>query len=78
MKNQSVMSDSSRPHELWSTRLLCPWNSPGKNTGVGSHPLLQEIFLTQRLNPSLLRCRQILDCLTHLGSPSIRLACNWC
>ena len=32
-------------------RLLCPWNSPGKNIGVGCHPLLQEIFLTQGSNP---------------------------
>ena len=32
--------------------------SPGKNTGVGSHSLLQWIFLTQRLNPCLLHCRQ--------------------
>ena len=30
-------------------RLLCPWGSPGKNTGVGSHPLLQGIFPTQGL-----------------------------
>ena len=36
-----------------------PWNSPGKNTGVGSHSLLQPIFLTQGLNPGLLHCRQI-------------------
>ena len=28
-----VMPDSLRPHELWLIRLLCPWNSPGKNTG---------------------------------------------
>ena len=34
-------------------RLLCPWNSPGKNTGVDSHSLLQGIFPTQELNPSL-------------------------
>ena len=33
----SVISDSLRPHGLWSTRLLCPWDSPGKNTGVGCH-----------------------------------------
>ena len=32
---------------------LCPWNSPGKNTGVSSHSLLQRIFPNQRLNPSL-------------------------
>ena len=31
-------------------RLLCPWDSPGKNTGVGCHFLLQGIFPTQRLN----------------------------
>ena len=29
------------PHGLWPARLLCPWNSPGKNTGVGSQCLLQ-------------------------------------
>ena len=37
---------------------LCPWNSPGKNTGVDSHSLFQRIFLTQDLNPGLLDCRQ--------------------
>ena len=37
----SVVSDSLRPYRLWSARLLCPWDSPGKNTGVGSHTLLQ-------------------------------------
>ena len=42
------------------TRLLCPWDFPGKNTGVGCHCLLQEIFLTQRLNPGLPHCRQTL------------------
>ena len=43
----SVVSDSLWPHGLQLTRLLCLWNSPGKNIGVGSHSLLQEIFLTQ-------------------------------
>ena len=37
----SVVSDSVRPHGLQPTRLLCPWDSPGKNTGVGCHFLLQ-------------------------------------
>ena len=46
-------------------RLLCPWNSPGKNTGVGSHSLLQRIFLTQGSNLGLPHCRQILYCLSH-------------
>ena len=40
-----------RPHEVQPTRLLCLWDSPGKNTGVGCHFLLQGIFLTQGLNP---------------------------
>ena len=35
------MSDSGRPHRRQPTRLLCPWDSPGKNTGVGCHFLLQ-------------------------------------
>ena len=35
------MSDSVLPHRLQPTRLLCPWDSPGKNTGVGCHFLLQ-------------------------------------
>ena len=41
---------------LWAIarRLLCPWDFPGKNTGVGCHALLQGIFLTQGLNPHLL------------------------
>ena len=37
----SVMSDSVRPQRRQPTRLLCPWDSPGKNTGVGCHFLLQ-------------------------------------
>ena len=52
---RSVMSDSSRPHGLQPTRLLCPWDSPGRNTGVGCHALLQGIFPTQGSNPGFLR-----------------------
>ena len=48
---------------------LCPWNSPSKNAGVGSHSLLQGIFPTQRPNPGLLHCRQTLYHLSHQGSP---------
>ena len=54
MISRSVMSSSLRPHGLQPARFLCPWNSPGKNTGVGCHFLLQGIFLTQGLNPCLL------------------------
>ena len=46
-----VVSDSLRPHGLYLSRILCPWNSPDKNTAVGSHSLLQGIFSTQGLNP---------------------------
>ena len=49
--SRSVTSDSLRLHGLLPGRLLCPWNSPGKNTGVGSHFLLQGIFLTPRIEP---------------------------
>ena len=52
-----------------ATRLLCPCNSPGKNTGVGSRSLLQGIFPTQGLHPGLPHCRQILYHLSHQGSP---------
>ena len=50
----SVLSDSLRPYGLQSARLLCPWDSPGKNTGVGCCVLFQGIFLTQGSNLSLL------------------------
>ena len=48
-----VLSDSLRPYGLQPTRLLCPWDSPGKNAGVGCHALLQGIFLTQGWGPGL-------------------------
>ena len=56
-------------------RLLCPWCSPGKNTGVGCHTLLQGIFLTQGSNPhlSLLYCMWILYSLSHLWSSCLSL-----
>ena len=48
------MLDSWRPYEPWPTRLLCPWDSPSKNTGVDCHALLQGIFPTQGSNSCLL------------------------
>ena len=65
------MSDPLRPHGLWPSRLLCPWKSPDKNTGVGCHALLQGIFPTQGSNLGLLHCRWILHCLSHQGNPRI-------
>ena len=54
MLSHSVMSAFLRPHKREPIRLLCLWNFPGKNTGVGCHFLLQGIFPTQGLNPRLL------------------------
>ena len=62
------MSDSVRPHRRQPIRLPCPWDSPGKNTGVGGHSLLQGIFPTQAPNLSLLHWRQILDPASHQES----------
>ena len=50
----SVMSYSLWPRGLQPTRLLCPWDSSGKNTGVGCHFLLQGIFPSQGSNSHLL------------------------
>ena len=72
--NRSVVSGCLGCHGLWPASLLCPWNFPGKNTGVGCHALFQGIFLTQGLNPRLLHCRRILSCLSHgYSSPIIIL-----
>ena len=49
---------------------------PGKNTGVGCHFLLQEIFLTQGLNPGLPHCRQMLYQLRHQVSPTTKTLLN--
>ena len=57
-----------RPQRRQPTRLPRPWDSPGKNTGVGCHALLQGIFPTQEPNPGLPHCRQILYGLSHRGS----------
>ena len=66
----SVVSDSLRPLGLQPTRLLCPCDFSGKNTGVSCHSLLQHIFLIQGSNwhlLCLLHCKQILYPLIHLG-----------
>ena len=64
LKETKVLVTQSCPtlqfHRLQLIRLLCPWNSLGKNTGVGCHSLLQKIFPTQALNSGPLHCRQFL------------------
>ena len=65
------VSYSLRPHESTEPHNSpgsSPWNSPGKNTGVGRHFLLQGIFPTQGSNPALLLCRWVLYCLSHQRS----------
>ena len=71
--SRSVVSNSLRSHGLQLTRLLRPWNFPGKSPGVGCHFLLQGIFPTQGMN---------------LGSPTLQADAfttwegwalkNWC
>ena len=68
-ESHSVLSDSLRPLGLSPARLLCQWNSPSQDTGVGSCFLLQGIFQTQRSNPGLLHCMWIFYLLSHQGSP---------
>ena len=70
-ESRSVVSDSLRHHGLYG-----PWNSPGQNTGVDSHSLLQGIFPTQGLNPGIPHCRQILYCLSHKGGPLLNALKN--
>ena len=62
---------SLQPYGLKPTRLLCPWDFPGKNTGVGCHFLLQRIIWTQGLKLHLL------DTLPQAWEAMIfRTACN--
>ena len=58
------MSDSMQSYRPYPTRILCPWDSLGKNTGVGCHFLLQGIFPTQGSNLCLL-------CLLHWQAGSL-------
>ena len=64
--SHSVVSDSLQSYALYLSSLLCPWNFPGKNTGVGCYFLLQGIFPAQGLNLSLL-------CLPHWQADSLPL-----
>ena len=63
----SVLSDSWQPYGLLPAQLFCPWDSQGKNTGVGCHALLQGLFLTQGWTLHLL-------CLLHWQAGSLPLA----
>ena len=69
--NRLQYSCLENPHGQRNLVGYSPWNSPGQNTEVGSLTLLQGIFPTQRSNPGLPHCRQILYQLSHKGSPRI-------
>ena len=69
-----------QPYGLWTTRLLCPWDSPDKNTRMGCHALFQGIFPTQGIEPASLvapaaepRERP----LYHCSSIFLRMSCKW-
>ena len=68
--HRSVMSNSLQPSGH-SPPGSCQWDSPGKNTRVGCHSLLQGIFPTQGSNQALLHWRQIFYHLSHQGNPSL-------
>ena len=57
----SVMSNSLQPYGPWPARLLCPWDSPGRNIGVGCHFLLKIFHAAKSLQPSPTLCDPIDD-----------------
>ena len=65
------MSNSVQPYGLLPTRLLCPWDFPGKNTGVGYRLLLQQICPTQELKVHFLQWQVDSLPLSHQGSPTL-------
>ena len=70
-ESEVAVSDSLLPYGLYPARLLCPWDFPGNNTGVGCHFLLQGIFLTQGSNSGLPHCGQTLYRLSHQEIPAL-------
>ena len=74
MLSHSVESDSLQSPWLEPARLPCPWNFPGKNTGVGCHSLLQGIFQTQGSNPGLLIATREAP-IPNINPPQFRTKC---
>ena len=79
--SRSVTFNSLWPHGLQPPDSSAHGDSPGKNTGVGCHALLQGIFPTQGLNPGLPHCKWIPYQLSYQGSPDhhvyLDLFCDW-
>ena len=70
----SVVPDSARPHRQQPTRLLCPWDSPGKNTGVGCHVLLQ--YMKVKSESEVTQWSRVRLLVTP-GLQPTRLLCPW-
>ena len=79
--SHSAVSDSLRLHGLKPTWLLCPWDSPGKNTGVSCHFLLQGIFPTQGSNPGLFHWQMdslpLSQCLVDNNKKAVECMSTW-
>ena len=67
--SHSVMSDSLQPHGLQPTRLLRPWDFPGKSTGVGCHCLLQ---ITSQFYPFLITLPKVLPSMTYFHHSTMK------
>ena len=64
--SRSVVSDPQQPHGLQPSRFLCPWDFPGKSTGVGCHCLLRISLHSPEINLSLLQTPTFWNCLASL------------
>ena len=73
----SVMSDSLRPHGPWPARLLCPWDSPGKNTGVGCYFPLHLLVLGNFNNKHPLESGKSGGCCFLVTKPCPTFATPW-
>ena len=76
-ESHSVLCNSLQTDGLKPARFLCPCNSPGQSTGVGSQSLLQAILPTHGLNPGLLHCRWILYHLKYQKRLRKSKICQW-
>ena len=69
----SVVSDSVQPHRWKPTRLLCPWDSPGKNPGVGCHFLLQCMKVKSESEVASIHKHRVKLVLEKAGKPETKL-----
>ena len=67
--SRSVMSNPQRPHGLQPSRLLHPWDFPGKSTGVGCQIPTQMLLFSSKIDPDNHRHHSATYCLSHLSAP---------